>query len=230
MKDFLRDKLAYGEDEILKMPFTVEQFFAVFGQYNTAIWPAQIIAFILGIAAIVFALRKSRHSSEMISGILSLFWIWMGFFYHIVFFRAINPIAFIFGLFFIFQGLLFLYTGIIMKKLSFQYKNNASQIIGIFFIVYAMILYPLIGLSFGHTYPDAPMFGVAPCPTTIFTFGLLLLTIKKIPCYLLIIPFLWSVIGVSAAINLQVPQDFGLIVAGILGTFLILYKNRTIGD
>ncbi|MGM0484554.1 MAG: DUF6064 family protein, partial [Candidatus Krumholzibacteriota bacterium] len=39
------------------MPFTVEQFFEVFESYNLAIWPAQIAAYILGIAAVILAFR-----------------------------------------------------------------------------------------------------------------------------------------------------------------------------
>jgi hypothetical protein len=70
------------------------------------------------------------------------------------------------------------------------------------------------------------MFGVAPCPTTIFTFGILLWATKPVPGYLLVIPFLWSIVGMSAALNLQVPQDYGLVVAGVLGTTLILIQNR----
>jgi hypothetical protein len=70
------------------------------------------------------------------------------------------------------------------------------------------------------------MFGVAPCPTAIFTFGLLLWVVDSVPAYLLIIPLLWSFLGMSAAINLQVPQDYGLVVAGVLGTALILIQNR----
>jgi hypothetical protein len=72
------------------------------------------------------------------------------------------------------------------------------------------------------------MFGVAPCPSTIFTFGLLLWTTKQVPGYLLIVPFLWSVVGMSAAVNLRVPQDYGLVVAGVLGTALIPIQNRKV--
>jgi hypothetical protein len=36
----------------------------------------------------------------------------------------------------------------------------------------------------------------------------------------------WSILGVSAAVNLRVPQDYGLVVAGVLGTALILIQNR----
>ena len=69
---------------------------------------------------------------------------------------------------------------------------------------------------------------MTPCPTTIFTFGLLLWSTKPIPAFALIIPFLWSIIGTMAAISLQVPQDFGLGIAGVVGTILILLENRAL--
>jgi hypothetical protein len=83
----------------------------------------------------------------------------------------------------------------------------------------------VLGHLFGHIYPKSPTFGL-PCPTTIFTFGLLLWTDKKIPKYVLVIPFLWSIVGFSAAVNLKVYEDFGLLVAGIIGTVLILLSER----
>jgi hypothetical protein len=89
-----------------------------------------------------------------------------------------------------------------------------------------MVIYPLLGLGFGHSYPRAGMFGVAPCPTTIFTFGILLWATKPVPAYLLIIPLLWSFFGIIAAVNWRVHEDYGLVVAGVLGTILILIRNR----
>jgi hypothetical protein len=70
------------------------------------------------------------------------------------------------------------------------------------------------------------MFGVAPCPTTIFTFGLLLWAKKPIPAYILVILLIWSIIGTMAAVSLQVPQDYGLGIAGIVGTVLVIMRNR----
>ncbi|PKN65800.1 MAG: hypothetical protein CVU54_18550 [Deltaproteobacteria bacterium HGW-Deltaproteobacteria-12] len=210
----------------MKIPFTVEQFFDIFGTYNTAIWPVQILAYILGVVVLILAFRDSNLSARVISGILALFWIWMGTFYHIMHFSAINSAAWIFGIFYILQGLLFIILGVIFGKLAFRFTLKPLSIIGACFILYAMVIYPLLGISFGHNYPRAPMFGVAPCPTTIFTLGILLWTTKSVPGYLLVIPFLWSIIGMSAAVNLRVPQDYGLVVAGILGTALILIQNR----
>ena len=122
--------------------------------------------------------------------------------------------------------MLFLVAGTFLGKLSFRFTLEPLPIIGALFILYAMVIYPLLGIFFGHIYPAAPMFGVAPCPTTIFTIGILLWAVKKVPGYLLVIPFLWSLIGMSAVINLRVPQDYGLVIAVVLGTILILIRNR----
>ncbi|MBI4765865.1 MAG: hypothetical protein HY787_14915 [Deltaproteobacteria bacterium] len=173
-----------------------------------------------------FPESRSRLSARIISGILALFWIWMGLFYHIIYFSVINPVAKVFGFFYILQGLLFLFFGMILGKLSFRFTLKPVPIIGACFILYAMVVYPLLGLSFGHSYPRAPLFGVTPCPTTIFTFGLLLWATEGVPVYLLIIPLFWSFLGISAAVTLRVPQDYGLLVAGVLGMVLILVQNQ----
>lgn len=211
------------------IPFTLEQFFGVFGTYNDAIWPAQIIAYGLGALAVVFGTRASRNSGIVISTVLALFWVWMGVFYHILHFSTINPAARLFGIFFILQGLLLVLIGGIRNRLTFRSVRDPYSVVGWCFIAYAMLIYPLIGSASGHSYPEIPMFGVAPCPATIFTFGLLLWARSQVPIYLVLIPFLWSLIGISAALKLGVPQDYGLGVAGILGMILIVLKNRRLG-
>ena len=210
----------------MRIPFTVEQFFDVFRTYNTAIWPVQVLAYVLGVVALALAFRESKLSTRIVSGILALFWIWMGIFYHIIHFSVINPAAWIFGIVFVLQGLLFLLVGTLFQRLAFRFILKPLPIIGACFILYATVIYPLLGITLGHSYPRSPMFGVAPCPTTIFTFGVLLWAIKPVPAYLLVIPLLWSIVGMSAAVNLRVPQDYGLVVAGVLGTALILIQNR----
>jgi len=208
------------------IPFTIEQFLDVFGTYNTAIWPVQVLAYLIGIVSVVLAFRSSMAIDRLLCAVLASYWIWMGLVYHLLYFRAINPLAWIFGAAFVIQGLLFLVTGVILKKISFGFTKKARGAVGAFFMVYAMGVYPVLSIIFEHRYPKAPMFGVAPCPTTIFTFGLLLWTTKAVPGYLLIIPLLWSLFGMSAALNLGIPEDFGLVVAGTVGTMLIMIENR----
>lgn len=79
------------------MPFTSEQFCDVFGAYNNAIWPAQIVAYALGLLAAGFALWPSSAGDRIIAGVLALMWAWTGIIYHWLFFAVINPGAFLFG-------------------------------------------------------------------------------------------------------------------------------------
>jgi hypothetical protein len=90
-----------------------------------------------------------------------------------------------------------------------------------------MIVYPILGMLLGHGYPRSPSFGVAPCPTTIFTFGLLLLTNAKVPKSLMVIPFLWSLLGISASYQLGIHEDIGLLVASVLSVGLLFWRDRT---
>jgi hypothetical protein len=73
-----------------------------------------------------------------------------------------------------------------------------------------------------------PAFGVAPCPTTIFTIGFLLMGSWRVVRWLLFLPGLWAAVGGSAAILLGVPQDFGLLAA--LALLIVLAVARLAGS
>jgi hypothetical protein len=42
----------------------------------------------------------------------------------------------------------------------------------------------------------------------------------------LVIPFLWSLLGISASYQLGVREDIGLLVAGVLGVGLLIWRDR----
>lgn len=191
----------------MKLPFTTDQFLGVFVEYNTAIWPAHLVAYALGIAALVLATRKTPASGKIVAGILSFFWLWMGIAYHWMHFSAINKAAFLFGGLFVIQGILLAWLGVCRGRLDFARTSGAAAALGWLFVAYAMVIYPLIGHALGHGYPRSPSFGVAPCPTAIFTFGLFLWADRKLPAALLVVPFLWSLLGPSAAITLGIRED-----------------------
>jgi hypothetical protein len=207
------------------MPFSLEQFIQVFVDWNTAIWPAQLVVYALGVAAVALAFKPVPRGSAFIVAVLALIWLVNGAGYHLWQFSRINPAAYGFGALFIVQAVLFAYAGS-RGRLHFAVASGPVDAVGLVFVAYALVIYPLLGMMFGHAYPASPLFGVAPCPTTIFTIGMLLLANRRVPVYLPVIPFAWSLIGGSAAIVLNVPEDWGLLVAGILGTPLIYLKNR----
>ncbi len=207
------------------MPFTTEEFLSVFESYNTAVFPLQIVFNLLALAAIFLVIKTNDLSSKLISGILSFLWLWIGIVYHIIYFTSINKAAYLFGAVYIIQAVIFFYAGVIKDRFDFKLKKNWIEIVGWIFIAYALIIYPVLGFNFGHGYPKQPTFGL-PCPTTIFTFGILLFNTGYIKWYYVLIPLLWSLLGVSAALQLGIFEDLGLLVAGVLGFILILLLNR----
>lgn len=210
----------------MKLPFTIGQFLDVFRQYNMAVWPMQIFFIVLALVAVYFSIRSKPYSNKVIVCILAFFWLWIGVIYHLIYFSRINKAALVFGTLFIIQATIFLYFGLIKNKMSFILKTDKYGITGIGLIVFALLIYPLLGYWLGHRYPYSPTFGL-PCPTTIFTFGMLLFSVSKISPWLLIIPFLWSLIGFSAAFSLGIKEDTGLVVAGLLSIAMILYRNKS---
>jgi hypothetical protein len=209
----------------MQLPFTTEQFLDNFKNYNLAIWPIQIGFYLLAAIAVYLILRKGRGSGKVVSAILSFFWLWMGIAYHLIYFTAINKAAFLFGAIFILQGLIFLYVGIIKNNLSFKLKPDFNGITGAILVLFALVVYPILGYGLGHAYPSSPTFGL-PCPTTIFTFGILLWIDKKFPIAIVVIPFLWSIIGFTAAFSLGITEDIALLVSGLAACILLILLNR----
>ena len=202
------------------MPFDSAQFLEVFARYNAAVFPAQVVLLIAALVAIRLAARGDRTSSKISAAILSLLWLWMGVVYHWLFFSQINGAAVVFGGFFVLQSFFFIYAGVIGNEISFHRPSGTTSMIGTSLLIYALIVYPLIGMAVGHSYPYSPTFGL-PCPTTIFTFGLLLRSTRKVPLYVLAIPLVWSLLGVSAAYSFGIWEDLGLLVAGGVATWLL---------
>jgi hypothetical protein len=211
------------------LPFTRDQFLGMFEAYNQAIWPAQVVAYVLGTTAVALLIWRPRGSDRLIAGVLAVFWLWLGAAFLLIAMRTIDggpgPLAF--GVAFVLQGALWLLAGVFRQGLRFDARLTGSSILGWALITYALVIYPVLGVLAGHVYPRQPMFGVAPCPTVIFTFGVLLLTAARVPKYLLIVPFAWAVTsGLSAPLNFGIYEDFGLVVAGVVGTALLIWRDR----
>jgi hypothetical protein len=203
----------------MKLPFNLRQFLDVFRQYNLSIWPAQIILNILALVAVILIFSKFKFCDKSITIILSILWAWTALAYHYMQFSKINPASKLFGTFVLIQALLFIFYGAVQNKMVFHAGTDLKTVIGIGLILYALLIYPALGMVFGHKYPYSPTFG-APCPTTIFTIGMFFMLSKPFPRVLLVVPILWSIIGGSAAIILKIREDFGLILSGLFALLL----------
>jgi hypothetical protein len=210
----------------MTLPFTIAEFLKVFERYNEAIWPTQVLTYVGGAAVVGLIAARSRYAGIVAAAVLTAMWLLNGIGYHLMYFSEINRAAIAFGALFVAQGALIAWAGFGARRLRFSLRADAATGVALVAVAYAMVVYPLLGWSFGHVYPAAPVFGVAPCPTTIFTFGVLLLARPAAPAWLFVIPVIWSVIGGSAALLLGVREDFGLIAAGIAAILVLSFPRR----
>lgn len=204
----------------MQLPFSIEQFYGVFREYNMTLWPAQVVLLALAVAAIAMVAVPRRWSDMGISAILAFLWAWLGVAYHLAFFTAINPLAYGFAAVSVLGSLIFLWQGVVQRRLEFRLAANLRTAIGVLLVAFALGVYPAWSVYAGHPYPELPTFGL-PCPTTIFTIGVLAFTANPYPRSPLVVPVLWSFVGGQAAFLLGVPQDLGLLVAGVVGIVLI---------
>lgn len=191
------------------VPFTIDQFFAVFAEYNQAVWPAQYALFALAAFGVYFAALPSRTYDRIAAAILAFLWLWTALAYHAAFFWKINSAAPLFALAFGLQAIMLWRIGVARGGLTLHLRNDLAGWTGSLAIAYALLVYPILTMVYGHFYPQSPTFG-APCPTTIFTVGLLLWAQPAVPRVLLIIPALWAAVGTVGAAALGMPADYAL--------------------
>ena len=209
----------------MQLPFTTEQFFAVFRDYNTSVWPAQLVLLALAVVALGIIWHRPKWGGAAVSIILSLLWAWMAIGYHLVFFAEINPLAYVFAAVSFAGAILFFWFGVVRREISFSFGGDPRSFAGLALILFALVIYPMWVSASGHGFPELPTFGL-PCPTTIYTIGLLAFSTGRGTRWVAIVPFLWSLVGTQAAFLLDVRPDLGLGVAGLVALVLIIAPGR----
>jgi Family of unknown function (DUF6064) len=212
----------------MRLPFTTEQFFDLFAAYNQALWPALLALWIASIAACALLFSSRRRRDGWVSVILAVHWAWSALAYHVAFFTRINSAAWLFAGLFLVQSALFLWWGVAQRRLSFAPRRGRWSPVAWSLVAYSLV-YPGINAVQHLGLSRIPTFGV-PCPTTIFTAGMLMLVVSPRSWPLSIVPAIWSVIGGSAAFLLDVRADYALPIAGVaLAVFSLRQGTRSEG-
>ena len=196
----------------MQLPFTREQFFDLFAAYNDALWPAVVALWVASTVIVARRLSVRHQHDRWVSVLMAGLWAWSALAYHVAFFTSINPAAWLFAAFFLGQAVLIFRVGVVQRRLSFAPWGNAWAPLAWGLIAYSLA-YPLINAIDHLSLLRIPTFGL-PCPTTIFTVGVLMLATPR-SWKLSIVPVIWSAIGGSAAFLLGVHADVALPVAGI---------------
>lgn len=195
----------------MPLPFTEAQFLDVFRAYNVRLWPV-VVALWLVTLAVTIALLRGRVHATVPAVLAAVHWAWSGVAYHAVFFTRINPAAWLFAVLFVAEAFAFVWLGVITRRLAFDVRGTPRYGLAALFLLYSLT-YPLLVWFSGHRFPSAPVFAV-PCPTVLFTAGVLLAAARPIPRLLFVVPIVWSIVGGSAAVLLGMTPDVMLWAAG----------------
>jgi hypothetical protein len=188
------------------MPFSQKQFFEVFANYNEAIWPVPVVAYLFGFIILLGLLLGRPRLQRSAWFLLGALWLWTGGSYFYMHLGKIEPLLRIFGFLFLVQGGALMGYGV-NEAYQEAPAGRGRRVLGVLLALTALAIYPLIGAAAGHAYPAAPSFGITPCPLVVFSFGMFLLSPTRIAGWFYVIPAIWAVIGGTATLLLGVAQD-----------------------
>ncbi len=200
--------------------------YAVIGYYNQAIFPAQVVALLLALAALAYALWPRRGSGRVIAAILGAGWLFAGIAFLGDHYASINWAGTYYEIAFAVQGALLLGYGTLRGGLDLRFDGGVSAWAGLGLAVVAIVVHPLIERAVGRGWTEAQYVGVTPDPTCLLTLALLLMSVRRVPWWLLVIPALWAVIGGGWSWLLGTPERMILPVLSLVAIALILWGNR----
>jgi hypothetical protein len=180
------------KDFLLFSPRTYDRLFEL---YNTAIWPAQIIAFGLGVAIWGLLIRASAGSSRWIAGVVAAAWLWVAIVFQMGRYAKINWAATYFGWAFVLEAALIVWFGLFRGRLTFGQPADRAGWLGLGLFLFALWAQPLAEVLLGRSWQRLEIFGVTPDPTVIATLGLLLLAKGQGRRLSIVVPVVWCAIS-----------------------------------
>lgn len=196
-------------------------------RYNEDLWPAHLATYSLVVAAVgLLFVRRGHLADRTIAGVLAALWLWLGVVFQAMYATDVDLVlGVVYTCLFVVQA--YLLTRVAVRgHVAFCIRNGRSGVLGWTMLAYATAIYPVLGLLLGHGWPEAPLLGMAPCPTVIATFGFLLLARPPIPVRLLVVPFIWALLAPPAAMGRGVYEDAGLLLAGVLTVVVISIRDH----
>jgi hypothetical protein len=201
----------------------LNELLAIFERGNAAIWPMQLVWYAGAAAMVGLALWPRRLASQLICLLSAAYFAWVG----IIFFGVIDSGMTLWVAAFILEAILLLVAGVVRRDLVFAPRWNLSSGLGAVFMFYALVAYPIIGMLGGHPLRALPVFGLSPCVTVFFAFGLLLWARPPAPKYVLLLPLAWALNAAPGNLAMGNVPDFALILVGAVMAAVNIWRDRT---
>lgn len=182
--------------------FAPRAYWRLFELHNAALWPAQPIILLLGLAVILLILRGWVRAGRLGLALLAAGWVAVALLFFWQRYASINWAApYLMPVFLAQAALLLLLAArgaVIPAPVEWRFREGAGALL--FF--YALALHPLLPLVFGRPLAQAEMIGLTPDPTAIATLGLLCLLPR----------------GLTAAVSMAIPAIWCLVSTATLQT------------
>ncbi|MBN1197070.1 MAG: hypothetical protein JXA62_06660 [Candidatus Aminicenantes bacterium] len=109
-------------------------------------------------------------------------------------------------------------------RLVFDFRYRAIDWLGAGFIVFGLLVYPVLLYLPGHSLQTTISLGL-PCPSIILTLGIFLLVSGLFNRWLIVIPALWAAIGTGAAVTFKVYPDFVMPIS-VLSVLVFVFTKK----
>ena len=219
MEDWLTYRLS---DLILFSPRT---YYRMFELYHREIWPAQLVALAAAVVMFVLLRRDDPWRGPAIAALLAACWLWVAVAFHVRQYAAINPAARYFGVGFVVQALLLVWSGVVRGRVEFpRWGENAARYApGL--LLLAIALPPLAGRAVGRTWNQVELVGLTPDATTVATMAVVLLSSWPVPRVLVVVPLAWCVVGGATLWALESAEAWVLILAGVATSAALVRRS-----
>jgi uncharacterized protein DUF6064 len=206
--------------------FSPRTYYRLFELYNLAIWPAQLLALVLGVALLALMIRRPAWHGRAIAAILAGCWLWVAWAYLLTRYDTINWAARYFAAGFALEAVLLALSGVIGDRLTMRAGGtDLASRAGLGLFLYALIALPLIGpLLIGRPWTQAELFGLAPDPTIVATLGVLVAADRP-SWHLAIVPLAWCAIAGATLWTMGSPDALVLPAAAVLAVAVTTWKT-----
>jgi multidrug transporter EmrE-like cation transporter len=208
--------------------FSSRTYFRLFEVYNAAVWPAQLLAAVLGAAILALLWRgAARVRDRAIPAILAACWLWVAGAFLASRYATINWAAVYFAWAFVLEAGLLIWMGTLRRRLTFEKPADLTGRVGLLVLLFAMVLLPLVGPLLGRGWRSVQIFGVAPDPTVVATLGVLLLARGRGRGPLMVVPVLWCAITGATLLAMKAPEAWIPPLAAALAAALAFRQSRS---
>lgn len=219
----ISDLATYSLSDFLM--FAPETYFRLYVLYNAAVWPAQVAAAALALAAIALTRRAGAWQGRLLSALIGGAWAVIAWWFFLGHYADINLLAPWLAALFAIQAVLMVGVGGAAGRLQLGWRASGTGLLGLGVVIFAVLVHPLIGLAAGRTWTGVELFGLAPDPTALGTLGLLLMTPWRQRWVLALLPLLWCILSGLTYLAMGVPHGLITPLMGVAAAGATLVRR-----